>query len=396
MLRKLRIKFICIIMFIAVVFMCNVVGIIVFNIYGELAYESEEYLMFRTDRYFKHTDEEPPHHMPMSPYFLLQKNTDGSLEVLDSHQYELGDEAQLAEYFDAAKAQKYPGGLLREYSLRFLGSRAKPNVIAFMDSTNEMHMRLNMWKTCIAICLGSLVVFFFISLFLARWAVKPVEVAWKQQNQFISDVSHELKTPLTVILTNTEMLRAEESGNKYAANIDVMSQQMRGLVESLLELARMDSGSETLEHTEVDFSKVVSDAVLPFEPIFFEKELSLDSEVESGVRVRGSADHLLHVMDILLDNAQKYTSEHSSVKVKLTSAKGQCCLSVASTGDEISREDLENIFTRFYRVDKARAMNHSYGLGLAIARGIVVRHSGKIWAESKNGVNTFFVTLPVK
>ena len=174
-----------------------------------------------------------------------------------------------------------------------------------------------------------------------------------------------------------------------------MSHQMRGLVESLLELARVDNGGQNMVFSRLNYSELVTDALLPFEPVYFEKGLLLESEVAEGVFVKGSAQHLKQVLDILLDNASKYAAPDSTVQVTLRTQGAHCLLSAANPGEEISKEDLKNIFKRFYRVDKARSMNHSYGLGLAIAEGIIHRHNGKIWAESGGGINTFFVQLPL-
>jgi len=135
--------------------------------------------------------------------------------------------------------------------------------------------------------------------------------------------------------------------------------------------------------------------VLPFEAVYFERGLSLLGETEENIRVKGSEGHLRQVVDILLDNAQKYSLPGGTVEVWLKKqGRGGCLLTVSNTGPEIGKEDLKNIFKRFYRVDQARTHDGSCGLGLSIAEGIVTEHKGKIWAESANGVNTFFVQLP--
>ena len=122
--------------------------------------------------------------------------------------------------------------------------------------------------------------------------------------------------------------------------------------------------------------------------------MGLRCAVPEGIEIYGSEQHLYQVMDVLLDNALKYSEPNSMVSVDLVSTGRGCVLTVASPGEPISREELKNIFKRFYRADKARAMNGSYGLGLSIAESIVEAHKGKIWAESENGYNTFFVQLP--
>ena len=175
-----------------------------------------------------------------------------------------------------------------------------------------------------------------------------------------------------------------------------MSRQMRQLIEEMLDLARTDSGQGNLVLSQVDLSKLVSDAVLPFEPVFFEAGLTLTTDIQPGITLRGSEQHLRQTADILLDNARKYAEAPGDVTVTLTRSSSRCRLTVSNPGPEISKEDLKNIFKRFYRSDTAHTQRGSYGLGLSIAQNIVLRHHGKIWAESKNGRNTFFVELPVK
>jgi signal transduction histidine kinase len=135
--------------------------------------------------------------------------------------------------------------------------------------------------------------------------------------------------------------------------------------------------------------------VLPFEPVFFEKDLLLEVQIAEGIAVQGSEAQLERLAAILLDNAQKYSCAGAATTVVLRpQSRNHCLLAVSNQGEAIPPDELKNIFKRFYRVDKARTESNSYGLGLAIAQSIAELHHGKIWAESKHGVNTFFVSLP--
>lgn len=249
-----------------------------------------------------------------------------------------------------------------------------------------------------AIFFGATVIFLGISIFLSRWVIRPVETAWNQQRQFVADASHELKTPLAVIMSNAELLQSEDTSENdrrtFSQNILSMTYQMRFLVENMLEMARVDNGTAKMPFATVDFSELISNAALSFQLLYEEKGLGLRCTVPEGIQVHGSEQHLYQVMDVLLDNALKYSAPGGTVSVDFVSTERGCRLSVASPGEPIAKEDLKNIFKRFYRADKARAMNGSYGLGLSIAESIVQAHKGKIWAESENGYNTFFVQLP--
>ncbi len=333
------------------------------------------------------------------PYFVLQISLNGSILSAGGEYYDLTD-GKLTELLDAVYSSPDSSGVISEFNLRYYRvSTLTGQRIVFADMSSEQTVLRRLAGACVLIGAGSFAVFLLLSLLFARWAVRPVENAWKQQRQFVDDASHELKTPLTVILTNAELLR-EQDGDaaaraRFTDSILVMAHQMRGLVESLLELARVDSGRVQRETSRLDLSALVSDAVLPFEPMCYEQGLSCSCDIEPEIFVTGSEDRLRQVSDILLDNAIKYSSSGGEVWVRLKKQRQHAVLSVENTGEPIAPEDLKNIFKRFYRADRARSMDHSYGLGLSIAEGIVKEHRGRIWAESENGVNAFYVELPL-
>ena len=168
---------------------------------------------------------------------------------------------------------------------------------------------------------------------------------------------------------------------------------MRGLVESLLEVARLDNNRTQIKCETVDLSKLINDSILPFEPLFYENDMELSSDIDNDIKVSGDRDKLRQVVNILLDNALKYSDPADKVTVKLKRHSSECILSVAGLGTPLTKEERGNIFKRFYRVDQARNDGQSYGLGLSIADSIIKEHNGKIWAESENGYNIFYVSL---
>lgn len=399
MLKRLRIKFICINMLIVSVMLCVIFGTVFHFTRYDLELESLRMMQslaadsFRLGRPGQRSME------VQLPYFILEIGQVGELISAYGGYYDLSDKEFLHKIADAAFETREHTGILTEYNLRY--QRVVTPVaqrIVFVDMSSEQNTLRHLVRTCAIIGAASLLAFFLISLFLARWAVKPVERAWTQQRQFVADASHELKTPLTVILTNAELLRepgSDESCRTQSSEcILSMANQMRGLVESLLELARVDNGTVKATVSQLDFSRLVSDTLLPFDPLYFEHGLEIQSDLESNIKVNGSDTHLRQVMEILLDNAMKYSFSPAAVQVDLKRRGLHCLLSVSNPGEPIPSKELTNIFKRFYRMDKARSMNHSYGLGLAIAESIVKEHKGKIWAECKNGFNTFYVELP--
>ncbi len=400
MLKRLRVKFICSMMAIVTLMLCAIVVTV--------AHYTSANLQVENQRIMESIAADPMQLGSVSgqkretfPFFALQINS-MTREVLtiNGGYFDLSNRAVLEDLIEQTFYSEEDRGVREEDHRRFFrkGSWAS-TCIVFFDLSGEERTVAKTRRACIAVAAVSFLIFLGLSFLLARWMVQPVEKAWMQQNQFVSDASHELKTPLTVILTNAELLQTsdydEQTREQFSANIFTMANQMRGLVEGLLDLARVDNGMPKAVWERVELSQLMEDAVLPFEPLFFEKELELDSFIDPNIAVNGSAEHLRRVLEILLDNARKYSAAPAVVQVFLQKqGKNQCTLCVKNPGPPISPEDLKNIFKRFYRADTARSRDGSYGLGLPIAEGIVKRHGGRIWATSSGGVNAFFVTLP--
>lgn len=400
MLKKLRIKFVCINMAIVTVMLCVVLGLVLNFTQINMENQNTQLLQELAGNPMKMGRPGENSAQTRLPHFVLQINPNGDIVAIGGSNYDLSDKQFLSQLIQTAMGSEEEVGLISEYNLRYCRQVTRIGQhIVFADMSGEISTMKNLWQTCIIIGVVGFLAFLGISLLLARWTVKPVEKAWEQQRQFVADASHELKTPLTVITTNAELLQNSECSDEakqFSENILSMARQMRGLTESLLELARVDNGTVNMTFAEMDFSKMTEQTLLPFEAVFFEKGLRLESQVEAGIRVKGSEAHLRQVVDILLDNAQKYACPGSWAQLELRRhGRGECLLTVANRGEAISPEELKHIFERFYRCDSARSMNQSYGLGLSIAQTVVQAHRGKIWAESTNGVNTFYVQMPV-
>lgn len=398
MIKRLRIKFVCINMTIVTIMLCVIFGLVLH--FTSVSMEKESYDMMQSVALDPLQIGVPGKGTPgvRLPYFALQLGPGGELLASGGGYYDLTDRALLEELIALSSVQK--SGVLADYGLRYVRVvTPTTQCVVFADMSSEINTINNLLENCLLIGAASFIIFLIISILLAHWAVKPVAVAWEQQRQFVADASHELKTPLTVILSNAQML----SGNgadpklreKLTANILTVSQQMKDLVSKLLNSAQVDQGIGAMQFSAVDLGNTVTNALLPFDSIFYERGLELDSNVQEDIWVRGSQSYLVQVVDILLDNAQKYGVEHGHTRVTLRQqGKKSCLLTVANEGAPMSAQELKNIFKRFYRADAARARTGSYGLGLSIAEGIVKAHRGKIWAESKDGVNAFFVQLP--
>ncbi len=401
MIKQLRIKFVCIVMVIAMLMVGGILGVVV-HFTGK-SMEMQSLSMMRAiaaSPFRQGNPERPPDKEVRLPFFTVQISSRGELITADGGYFDLTDRAYLQKIVDLVLSNPAETGELKEYDLRYLKATTRGGyAIVFSDTATEAATLRNMMYSCLAIFLVAMLIFFGISVLLSRWIIKPVEKAWEQQRQFVADASHELKTPLSVILANAELLQNEDTGpeehTRFSGNILSMTYQMRSLVDSMLEMARVDNGTLKMNMTQLDLSQLVSDAVLSFQLLYEEKEQGLRCAVQDQICLRGSEQHLYQVMDVLLDNALKYSTSHGMVSVDLHRYGRSCLLSVSGPGQPLSQEELRNIFKRFYRADKARSMNGSYGLGLSIAQSVVEAHKGKIWAESKDGYNIFYVRLPI-
>ena len=382
-------------MVIATVMLCVIFSLTIQHTNAELKRESEDALQL-----LAYGVKEPEENGVRMPYFVVEVGMGGTATITGNIYYDLDDAKFIRNVINEVYKRDQNTGVIEKYQLRYLvvrDSLMAPR-FAFVDISVHKDAIRSMIRSCVLIGLAALGVFFVISMLLARWAVKPVAKAWQQQRQFVSDASHELKTPLTVIMSNAELLQNPEFNDydkqKFSSSILTMSRQMRNLVEGMLELARADNGQTKKVFEKVEFSALLDEVTLPFEPVFFEKGLVLESEITPNICLSGSGSHLRQVVEVLLDNAAKY-SQKGIVRVQLQrNNRNSCLLMVSNPGTPIPKEERERIFERFYRADAARSRTGSFGLGLPIAQNIVEDHGGKIWVLSNPTGNCFCVLLP--
>lgn len=276
--------------------------------------------------------------------------------------------------------------------------RTYGNVISFVDITTQQKVLDRLILTFVVVSVVMFVVIFFISSFLTKRSILPIKEAFEKQKQFISDASHELKTPLAVIHTNVDVLLSnqENQDTKWLNYIKAEVGRMSHLTNDLLYLTQMDSAEDhQMMKLTFDLSERIEQMLLGLEVVAFEKNIELKYDLLPNAMVYGNPEQLSQVMMILVDNAIKYTPEHGLIQLALTRSAHHTVITLSNTGAGIAPEDLPHIFDRFYRVDKVRTRDsNSYGLGLAIAKSIVDQHGGKIYCESTpNEITTFVVKL---
>ena len=330
------------------------------------------------------------------PCFVADVYASGTVRVSGNSHYDLTDRDALAEIVTAALTAREDDGVLADYHLRYLRSVGLLSTrIAFTDSTLEQATLRSLLHGSLLIGLAALAVLFVCSYLLAGAVTRPAGRAWAQQEQFLSDASHELKTPLTVILSSAELLEqsAAPEQRQYLDNIRAEARRMKRLVEDMLTLSRIRRSGVPLPDTAADLSDAAANAALRFEPVAYEAGHTLSYDIAPGLLVRGDGGKLEQVVAVLLDNAIKYAAPGTEIRLDAVRQGKNACLRVENQGDPIPADKLPHIFDRFYRVDESRTDGGSFGLGLPIAKAIVEAHHGAIRCES-GGVTRFTVTIP--
>ena len=335
------------------------------------------------------------------PYFTVQ--VWGTTVYVTGGTYSgLEDTDALTAILTDCLSQEADEGSLSDYSLRYLRQDdGLYTQIAFVDISLETAALRQMMASYLRIGLLSLLLLAGASFLLSLRVTRPVERAWRQQRQFFSDASHELKTPLTVILSNAEMLETSdlpERESRWRDNILSESRQMKTLVEEMLTLSRTEDAQRKPTVADVDLSDLSEDCALAFEPVAFEAGKPLSWNVTPALTVSGDGEKLRRLLSILLDNAAKYGAPGEGIVLSLRAERSQAILSVAngSGGHPIPPEELPRLFERFYRADASRGEQSGFGLGLPIAQAIAKEHHGALRAESDEQATRFTFTLPLK
>lgn len=333
------------------------------------------------------------------PYFTV--NIWGGTAYVTGGTYaDLEDTDALRDILGQALSQDETEGTVEDYHLRYLiQDNGLYRKLAFVDMSMERGLLARMVRSYLVIAGLAMLALLGVSILLSRWATRSAEKAWRQQRQFLSDASHELKTPLTVILSNAALL--EEAGlaekpARWTGNISSEARQMSALVEQMLTLARADNGVRPAAMETVNLSDVVTDCALAFEPVAFEAGKPLKEQIAEDVFVLGDGDRLRRLTSILTDNAVKYGADGGTITLTLEKTERQARLTVANPGEPIPPEELARLFERFYRADTSRGERSGFGLGLAIAQTIAKEHRGTLRAESDACSTRFICTLPLK
>ena len=325
----------------------------------------------------------------LSNSYTITLNEDGSVASWTSDRADMYTDRQVAEIAESALADGRECGRVGTQFYR----RTETGLIV-LDARLDFLSASGVLRSTILIAAASCLLLSLLAWLLIRRMVQPVEDAFTRQKQFVSDASHELKTPLAVISANAEVLEQEIGENEYLGYIRSEVHRTDTLVNNLLTLARMDRGAEAAMGR-FDLSRALLDVTLPFESTVYEAGKTMETDIPEGIDCTGNEDMVKQLAVILLSNALKYSDDGGRIEVSLKARGKQRELRVFNTGKAIAPEDQEHIFDRFWRADPAHGRETGgHGLGLAIARTIVDAHRGKIAVDSREGFGTAFtVTL---
>ena len=413
MFKKSRRKIVAAIMSVLVTLWVGTLGVIYASSYFEMSKQNQEMLrthaeMYSLSQYGETVPPEKPQpddnkgfkrdFDPQSPKFQLSTfytvavSYSGEILEIKNEQSAVHSDDDLKELaLTVIKNDKQYG---TNKNLAFYkADKGEYILVTFMDNTVINENAMTLLRYTLIFGGAAIVVFFFISVFLARKIVTPLEESYQKQKQFISDAGHELKTPVSVVSANAELLSREIGENQWLQNIQYENERMGTLVCQLLDLAKTENVTPQTER--IDFSRLAVSEALSFESVAFENGLVLNQNIENSVYVDGNSTQLKQIISILLDNAIRHSKERGEVRLTLTKEHGFAKLSVINKADEIPEEEQTKIFERFYRVDTARnGENKHYGLGLAIAKAIVITHKGKISVRCYDGFVEFSVLIP--
>lgn len=408
MIKTLRRKFIAITMISIFVVLGGLMTIINIINYSHVNQNADERLAVLADNQGEFPRPEgkqngmkhPPREMsPEAPfdtrYFTVTlRPSDGEVVAVNTGRIAAITTETATAYAADLYAREKTAGFLGSYKYRTVELGGDVMYI-FLDCGRELSTFTSFLLASVLASLGGMLLVFVLVVIFSRMAVKPVAESVEKQKRFITDASHELKTPLTVIDASTEVLEMENGENEWTGNIREQVKRLTELTNKLVFLSRMDEEDRVLPMTDFSLSDAVAEAAQPFEAIASAQGKTLQLDIQQGLSYHGDESSLRQLVSLLLDNAMKYASDGGGIWLSLHATGRGRELLVWNPVDAIPQGKLDMLFERFYRLDNSRnSGTGGHGVGLSVAKAIVTAHKGKITARSDDGRSILFtVTL---
>nr|WP_294661530.1 HAMP domain-containing sensor histidine kinase [uncultured Blautia sp.] len=410
MIRDLRKKFILVAMLSTMLVLTAIMGVVNFSNYREMLDRADEMtaLLEQNDGKFpeepswhEQDDTETPPAKPENDekdksrfsvetpfetrYFTVTVDENGEVTDCDLDRIAAVDEETAEEYTQTAQQKNKTTGFQGIYRYRVTETEDGAKYV-FLDCRREISNFRTVLVTTISVSLLGLAAVFVLVVIFSRMVFRPVEESIQKQKRFITDASHELKTPLTIIDANTEVMEMESGESQWTKSTRKQIQRLSGLVQQLVTLSRLDEEKGLEEKCEFNLSEAVSECVQPYESLAQTCEKNLTLNIEEDITYTGDERSIRQLAGILMDNAVKYSSENGNITLTLKKKGKKIFLEVYNDADDLPQGKLDVLFERFYRLDSSRnSGTGGSGIGLSVAKAIVQAHKGKITAENKNG-----------
>lgn len=324
-------------------------------------------------------------------YFVVKSNSTGSVVKVDLTRIASVSEERAVEIAAQAFGGNRLEGKIDEYKYKITSSSDGGLTATFIDVSSQSY---SIFRVFILSVLGGALCWALMLLLvvkLSKKAILPIARNMEQQRQFVTDAGHEIKTPLAIIMANTEAMELYNGSNKWTENIKGQTKRLSGLMQDLLSLAKLDEKRDSLVFEDVDMSQTMETEIQQFEEPGALKGVKIDKNIEDGVRVRANREYITRLMSILMDNAVKYALSDTDIGVTLKKESGKMVLQVKNKCDNLKEEDVSRLFDRFYMTDSARTQkNGGYGIGLSAAKAIADIHKGSIDARLEKGDTAVF------
>lgn len=409
MIKKLRMKLIVASMVSLFVVLFIIMGIIGVLNYRHLTADADRVLsvLQENDGKFPEMEERPEDELPqeipkaqdvyrkkddlLSPelpyesrYFSAKLDSEGNVITIDTGKIAAVDTSTGTEYAKKVWKDGSSKGFMGDYRYIVYTTDAQTQII-FLDCGRNLNTFRNFVITGAAVSAVGLLSVLLLMIFLSAHIVKPFSENYEKQKRFITDAGHELKTPLTIIDADTEILEMDFGESEWISDIQNQTKRLTDLTNNLILLSRMEEEQTRLQIIEFCLSDMVEETADSFQALAKTQNKTLESNIQHMISMKGDEKNLSQLVTILLDNAVKYSGSEGRISLTLEKQKNTIRLSVFNTADAISREHLEHLFDRFYRTDQSRnSQTGGYGLGLSIAAAIVRAHKGKITASTED------------
>lgn len=327
-------------------------------------------------------------------YFLVRLDADGEVAYTDVSRIASVTEEEAGEYADTVNESGKLSGTVGHFKYRITVSPDnKQRAIVFLDTTSQLYTILRVLALSVFMGLLCWILMLLLVIILSKRAILPIALSVEKQKQFVTDAGHEIKTPLSIILANTDALELHSGESKWSRNIREQTMRLNGLMQNLLTLAKMEEGQKELLFADFPADRLLEETLEPFYELARKNEIEIQTDIQPDTELHANRDNIMRLFSILMDNAVKYTNPKGKIMISLKKQEKEVLFQIKNTCDKIPEAEAERMFDRFYRGDAARTQrNGGYGIGLSAAQAIVEAHKGSIKAEYENG-NTVVFTV---